>query len=101
MTQALLHHPLTTHVHMTGGNATHDAVVWGPAGPERQQRMQANTPLLKVRAMPRLSADTDGRLRQLVCWRIYPRLPVSAATCWRRAGQVTPPLPPAPPWMLR
>jgi len=46
--QALLYHPLTSHVHMTGGNATHDAVVWGPPGPERQRRMRDNAPLLKV-----------------------------------------------------
>ena len=26
-----VHHALVGHVHMTGGKATHDAIVWGPA----------------------------------------------------------------------
>jgi len=45
---ALVYHPLTTHVHMTGGNATHDSIVWGPPGPERALRMEQGRPLLKV-----------------------------------------------------
>jgi len=45
---ALVYHPLTTHVHMTGGNATHDSIVWGPPGPERAKRMEQGKPLLKV-----------------------------------------------------
>jgi len=33
---------------MTGGNATHDSIVWGPPGPERALRMEQGRPLLKV-----------------------------------------------------
>lgn len=46
--QRLLYSPLTDCVHMTGGGATHDAIVWG-ASPEEQARRKAeNNPLLKV-----------------------------------------------------
>jgi acyl-CoA reductase-like NAD-dependent aldehyde dehydrogenase len=34
-------------VHMTGSDATHDLIVWGPPGPERERRKAANDPLLK------------------------------------------------------
>lgn len=44
----LIYHPMTTHVHITGGNATHDAIVWGPPGEQREERLKANKPVLKV-----------------------------------------------------
>jgi aldehyde dehydrogenase (NAD(P)+) len=40
-------HPGVDEVHLTGSNATHDAIVWGPPGPERQARMARNDPLLR------------------------------------------------------
>ena len=43
----LVHHPAVDEVHVTGSDKTHDAIVWGPPGPEREQRMQRNAPLLK------------------------------------------------------
>lgn len=48
-TQRLLYHPLADCACMTGGNATHDAIVWGPTPEEREQRKAADDPLLKVR----------------------------------------------------
>jgi hypothetical protein len=45
--KALLASPAIDHVHMTGSIETHDAVVWGPPGAERAERMRAGTPLLK------------------------------------------------------
>ncbi len=42
----LAHHPGVDEVHLTGSNATHDALVWGPPGPERAARMARNEPLL-------------------------------------------------------
>lgn len=34
-------------VHITGSDKTHDQIVWGPPGVEREARMQRNEPLLK------------------------------------------------------
>lgn len=34
-------------VHITGSIHTHDAIVWGPEGPERDRRKRENDPLLK------------------------------------------------------
>jgi aldehyde dehydrogenase (NAD(P)+) len=43
---------LTTHegiddIHITGSDRTHDLIVWGPPGPERDRRKAAKDPLLK------------------------------------------------------
>jgi aldehyde dehydrogenase (NAD(P)+) len=45
--KALLGSPAIDHVHLTGSIETHDAIVWGPPGPERAERVRAGTPLLK------------------------------------------------------
>ena len=42
----LAHHPDVDEVHMTGSDRTHDLLVWGPPGPEREARMAQNRPLL-------------------------------------------------------
>jgi hypothetical protein len=34
-------------VHITGSDRTHDLIVWGPPGAERERRMNADEPLLK------------------------------------------------------
>ncbi|KAG2484226.1 hypothetical protein HYH03_016961 [Edaphochlamys debaryana] len=47
-TRTLLYHPLVDCVHMTGGTATHDAIVWGSSPEEQARRRAANDPLLKV-----------------------------------------------------
>lgn len=43
----LAQHPGVDEVHLTGSNATHDTIVWGPPGPERAARMARNEPLLR------------------------------------------------------
>lgn len=42
----LVYHDQIDEVHITGSDKTHDAIVWGPPGPEREARMQNNEPLL-------------------------------------------------------
>jgi aldehyde dehydrogenase (NAD(P)+) len=42
----LTHHAGVDEVHVTGSNATHDRIVWGPPGPERAERMARGAPLL-------------------------------------------------------
>jgi aldehyde dehydrogenase (NAD(P)+) len=46
--EALVYHPLVDDVHITGSDRTHDRIVWGPPGSERERRMAANDPLLRV-----------------------------------------------------
>jgi aldehyde dehydrogenase (NAD(P)+) len=43
----LVQHAGIDEVHITGSDKTHDAMVWGPAGPERDARKAAKNPLLK------------------------------------------------------
>jgi aldehyde dehydrogenase (NAD(P)+) len=43
----LVQHAGIDEVHMTGSDRTHDAIVWGPPGPERTARMARNEPLLR------------------------------------------------------
>ncbi len=42
----LCYHPSIDDVHITGSDRTHDAIVWGPSGGERERRIAANDPLL-------------------------------------------------------
>ncbi len=44
--KALLASPHVDHVHLTGSIETHDAIVWGPPGPEQSQRRREGHPLL-------------------------------------------------------
>lgn len=43
----LSYHPSIGDVHITGSDKTHNLIVWGPAGPERDDRKRRNDPLLK------------------------------------------------------
>lgn len=45
----LVEHPTVEDIHITGSNHTHDLIVWGPPGKERERRMAQNDPLLKKR----------------------------------------------------
>lgn len=45
--KALLASPHVDHVHLTGSIETHDAIVWGPPGPARAERIRDNRPLLQ------------------------------------------------------
>ncbi|HXT59598.1 MAG TPA: aldehyde dehydrogenase family protein [Pirellulales bacterium] len=43
---AAVAHPLVDEVHITGSIASHDAIVWGPPGQDREARRAAGRPLL-------------------------------------------------------
>lgn len=43
----LVYHREIDEVHITGSDKTHDAIVWGPPGLEREARIQRDDPLLK------------------------------------------------------
>lgn len=43
----LANHPAIDEIHITGSDTTHDLMVWGPPGPERDARKARNEPLLK------------------------------------------------------
>jgi hypothetical protein len=43
----LVNHPHVDEVHITGSDKTHDLMVWGPPGPDREARKKRNEPLLK------------------------------------------------------
>ena len=43
----LVEHPGVDDVHITGSERTHDRIVWGPPGPERERRLAANDPVLR------------------------------------------------------
>src|SRR5262245_20983439 len=44
----LVSHPGVDDVHITGSDRTHDLIVWGPPGPERDRRIAGRDPLLKI-----------------------------------------------------
>ncbi|MFQ5779187.1 MAG: aldehyde dehydrogenase family protein [Nitrospiria bacterium] len=43
----LCEHPHIDNIHITGSDHTHNLIVWGPEGPERDRRMAEDNPLLK------------------------------------------------------
>lgn len=43
----LVNRPEVNDIHITGSNHTHDLIVWGPAGPDRDRRIANKDPLLK------------------------------------------------------
>lgn len=54
---ALLYHPAVTAVHLTGGKATHDTIVWGPPdSEERRRNISKGTPKLKATMTSELGA---------------------------------------------
>ncbi len=54
----LCYHAAIDDVHITGSDRTHDMIVWGPPGPERQRRMDADDPLLKKHISSELGCVT-------------------------------------------
>lgn len=43
----LTHHPAVDRIHVTGSIDTHDSIVFGPRGPERDERKRTGQPLLQ------------------------------------------------------
>jgi hypothetical protein len=54
----LCYHPQIVDVHITGSDRTHDLIVWGPPGQERQRRIAGNDPLLKKNITSELGCVT-------------------------------------------
>lgn len=54
----LSYHPLIDDIHITGSDRTHDLIVWGPPGPERDRRLAADDPLLKKNITSELGCVT-------------------------------------------
>jgi aldehyde dehydrogenase (NAD(P)+) len=54
----LVNHPLVDQVHVTGSDKTHDLIVWGPPGPERESRKRRREPLLKKQVTSELGNIT-------------------------------------------
>ncbi len=54
----LSYHPLIEDIHITGSDRTHDLIVWGPPGPERERRMASDDPLLKKQITSELGCVT-------------------------------------------
>ncbi len=61
---ALIQHAAVDAVHITGSAATHDAIVWGPDGAERDRRKQNKDPLLKK--------DVTSELGNVTPWIVVP-----------------------------
>ena len=53
---ALVYHPDVDALHMTGGKATHDLLVWGADPIERERNLKAKTPILKATVTSELGA---------------------------------------------
>lgn len=62
VTQHMLYSPLVDCIHMTGGTATHDAIVWGSDPAEQARRRAANDPILKVPITSELGCVTPWLL---------------------------------------
>lgn len=45
--KALCEHVCIDEIHITGSEETHDLIVWGPKGPERERRKRANDPVCR------------------------------------------------------
>ena len=54
----LVQHEGVSDVHITGSDRTHDLIVWGPPGPERDRRKAENDPLLKKTITSELGSVT-------------------------------------------
>ncbi len=45
----LVGHDGIDEIHITGSDKTHDAIVWGPPGPDREKRKASDSPLIRKR----------------------------------------------------
>jgi len=56
----LVEHPAVDAIHVTGSVETHDRIVWGPPGPERERRKREAQPLTKKRVTSELGNVSPG-----------------------------------------
>ncbi len=54
----LVNHAEVDDVHITGSDRTHDLIVWGPPGAERERRMREDDPVLKKHISSELGCVT-------------------------------------------
>ena len=80
----LCDHPGVGDVHITGSDKTHDLIVWGPPGPERDDRKRRDDPCSRSRS--RASSGTSAR-----CSSCPARTPTSSSRVMAEnaAGMVT------------
>lgn len=69
----LVAHPAVDDVHITGSDRTHDLIVWGPPGPDRERRKKKGAPLCKKRITSELGnvspvAIVPGRYTEAQLW---------------------------------
>ncbi len=67
-THALLHSPLVDRVHMTGGSATHDAIVWGNTKAIQEENKAKNEPVLGKPMTSELGAVTPWIVMPGAVW---------------------------------
>ena len=56
----LVEHRAVDAIHVTGSVETHDRIVWGPPGPERERRKREGTPLTNKRVTSELGNVSPG-----------------------------------------
>lgn len=56
----LVEHPAVDAIHVTGSVETHDRIVWGPPGPERERRKRDGAPLTNKRVTSELGNVSPG-----------------------------------------
>jgi len=56
----LVEHPAVGAIHVTGSVETHDRIVWGPPGPERERRKRAGEPVTHKRVTSELGNVSPG-----------------------------------------
>ncbi len=78
--QLLVHHQIVDRVHMTGGVATHDAIVWGATEHERKENKAQNTPVL--------SKPMSSELGCVTPWIVTPGTEWSSADIHHMAGHL-------------
>ena len=71
----LVEHAGIDDVHITGSDKTHDLIVWGPPGPERERRQAADEPLLARPITSRARQREPGRGRAAPVLRRRARVP--------------------------
>ncbi|MGC6510737.1 MAG: aldehyde dehydrogenase family protein [Myxococcota bacterium] len=79
-TEIIINHSSITHVHMTGGTSTHDAIVWGENPNQQEANKLSHTPILKKPMTSELGCVTPWLICSGARW--------SEKELWHHAGQL-------------